>query len=165
MNISNQVNSLIEIIFSLDKVHLTGYVLQPEPQESTRLLSIKDISSIPFSVHEEGHLPIGKGKGIFQAAGESSSDDDDDDDDDDESDDDDEQDFHLAHRHRLRDDEVNKKEQKTITFNLIFFQDQDLEGDYEDGYLEGEDQLSSDTSSSSDSDNDERPKTVSSKSK
>ncbi len=108
MNISNQVNSLIEMIFSLDKVHLTGYVLQPEPQESTRLISIKDIISISFSVHEEGHLPIGEGKSIFQAAGESSSDDDDDD----ESDDDDEEDFHLAHRHRLRDDEVNEKEQK-----------------------------------------------------
>jgi len=113
------------------KVHLTGYILQPEPQE----------------MHEEGHLPVDKSKAFFQAAGESSSDDDDDDDDDDSDDDDDENDFHLARRHRLRDDE-----------------DQDLEGDYEDGYLEGEDELSSETSSS-DSDNDEQGKISSNKKK
>ncbi len=70
-------------------------------------------------MHEEGHLPIDKSGGIFEAAGESSSDDDDDDDDeDDESDDDDDEiGIHLARRHRLRDDEVNRNEKSFL--NLI----------------------------------------------
>jgi hypothetical protein len=63
-------------------------------------------------VCEEGHLPIGKSKDLFQAANGSSSEEDDDDDDDDESDDDEEEDFHLARRHKLRDDEVNYPEKK-----------------------------------------------------
>ncbi|CAF5220175.1 unnamed protein product, partial [Rotaria magnacalcarata] len=40
----------------------------------------------------------------------------------------------------------------------LFFKDQDLQGDYEDGYLEGEDEISSGTSSSSDSDSDDEEK-------
>jgi hypothetical protein len=91
--------------FLLDKVHLTGYVLQPEPQESKKLILLKGIIGNLFIVHEEGHLPVSKSGDFFAAAGESSSDDDDDDDDDESDDDDD--DIHLARRHRLRDDEVN----------------------------------------------------------
>ncbi|UJR21755.1 hypothetical protein I4U23_024830 [Adineta vaga] len=112
------------------KVHLTGYILQSEPHEMC----------------EEGHMHGGGKHGIFETADDSDSEDDDDDeeDDDDESDDDDEDvlnKFKLSRRHKLRDDE-----------------DQDLEDDYEDGYVEGEDQLSSDTSASSDSDDDAQPK-------
>ncbi|CAM2714327.1 unnamed protein product [Rotaria socialis] len=114
------------------KIHLTGYVLQPEPQE----------------ICHESHLPVGTSQDFFEAEADSTSDDEDDEDDDDDDDDDDDsddsdnpEDFHLTHRHRLNDDE-----------------DQDLQGDYEDGYLEGEDDISSGTSSSSDSDSDDEEK-------
>jgi len=71
-----------------------------------------------FPVNEEGHLPVGKTGDFQEAADESSDDDDDDDDDDDESDDDDDEDvFHLAHRHHLRDDEVNRKDKIFPCFN------------------------------------------------
>ncbi len=66
---------------------------------------------------EEDQLRVGKTGDYFQAAGESDSNDDDDDDDSD--DDDDEDDFHLARRHRLRDDEVNRN--VVLILSLIFF--------------------------------------------
>ncbi len=34
--------------FLLDKVHLTGYVLQPEPQESKKLILLKTLIRILF---------------------------------------------------------------------------------------------------------------------
>ena len=54
-----------------------------------------------FSVFEEGQLSLGKKQDSFQTASDSSSDEDDDDESDDT------EDFYLARRHRLRDDEVN----------------------------------------------------------
>ena len=93
----------------VDRVHLTGYFLQPDPQESkARDFGERMRHILLLVVCEEGQdccMPMDSNGGIFQTANDSSSEDDDEDDEDDDDDESDEEDLELISGHALDGDE------------------------------------------------------------